>query len=233
MRNPSAPEGRERYDRPSPIFRFSRPSGTENGSRIGPGGSVSLHHRLGSLPPPAGFHAVPFIPFERLSTPCCLNSRRHGFPSLSLSPSFLPNRFAPSIKQGNLCPMASTHLSLHYHIVFSTKHREPSLDAAQRPRIHEYLGGTIRGLKGIPHAVGGTADHVHLLLSLRASHCLADVMREVKSSCAPAGALNLLSSGSGGSARSSLHHRLISVVPPGRCSTGAVKADFWERGVPL
>ena len=77
--------------------------------------------------------------------------------------------------------MASTHLSLHYHIVFSTKHREPSLDAAQRPRIHEYLGGTIRGLKGIPHAVGGTADHVHLLLSLRASHCLADVMREVKS----------------------------------------------------
>ena len=77
--------------------------------------------------------------------------------------------------------MASTHLSLHYHIVFSTKHREPSLDAAQRPRIHEYLGGTIRGLKGIPHAVGGTADHVHLLLSLRASHALADVMREVKS----------------------------------------------------
>ena len=77
--------------------------------------------------------------------------------------------------------MASTHLSLHYHIVFSTKHREPSLDAAQRPRIHEYLGGTIRGLKGIPHAVGGTADHVHLLLSLRASHCLADVIREVKS----------------------------------------------------
>ncbi len=43
------------------------------------------------------------------------------------------------------------------------------------------MGGVIRSLNGIPHAVGGTADHVHVFAGLRATHCLADVMRELKS----------------------------------------------------
>ncbi len=77
--------------------------------------------------------------------------------------------------------MPSTHLSLHYHLVFSTKNREPWMVPKDRNRIHEYIGGTIRGMKGIAHAVGGTADHIHIFAGLRATHCVADVMREVKS----------------------------------------------------
>ena len=77
--------------------------------------------------------------------------------------------------------MPSTHLSLHYHLVFSTKNREPSLNAEHRTRVHEYIGGTIRGMNGIAHAVGGVSDHIHIFAGLRATHCLADVMREIKS----------------------------------------------------
>ena len=77
--------------------------------------------------------------------------------------------------------MASTHLSLHFHLVFSTKNREPMMPTEWRDRIHEYLGGVVRGLGGFAHAVGGTADHVHVFAGLRATHCLADVMRELKS----------------------------------------------------
>ncbi len=33
---------------------------------------------------------------------------------------------------------------------------------------------------GVPEAIGGTADHVHMLVGLRATHCLADVLREIK-----------------------------------------------------
>jgi hypothetical protein len=36
--------------------------------------------------------------------------------------------------------MASTYLSLHYHLVFGTKNREPFIAADWRPRLHEYLG---------------------------------------------------------------------------------------------
>ena len=42
--------------------------------------------------------------------------------------------------------MASTYLSLHYHLVFGTKDRLPLIDSAWRLRLHEYLGGIIRDL---------------------------------------------------------------------------------------
>jgi len=77
--------------------------------------------------------------------------------------------------------MPSTHLSLHYHVIFGTKDHEPVIDKSWRPRLHAYLGGIITSLGGMPEAIGGVADHVHLLLGLRATHCLADVMREIKS----------------------------------------------------
>jgi putative transposase len=76
--------------------------------------------------------------------------------------------------------MGSTYLSLHYHIVFSTKERRPYIADAWRARLHEYLGGTVRGLDGVPESVGGVNDHVHLLVGLRATHALADFVRELK-----------------------------------------------------
>lgn len=78
--------------------------------------------------------------------------------------------------------MASTYLSLHYHIVYSTKNREPLIRPEWRTRLYEYLGGTVNGLGGQPQGVGGVADHVHLLVGLKATHCLADFLRELKKS---------------------------------------------------
>ena len=76
--------------------------------------------------------------------------------------------------------MSSTYLSLHYHLVFSVKNREALITPDWRPRLHEYLGGTIRGMGGYPEGVGGVADHVHLLVGLKATHALSDVLREIK-----------------------------------------------------
>ena len=76
--------------------------------------------------------------------------------------------------------MPSTYLSLHYHVVFSTKNRESSIAGDWRPKLHDYLGGSIRGLGGHSRSVGGVADHVHLLFDLKATHCLSDFMRELK-----------------------------------------------------
>ena len=78
--------------------------------------------------------------------------------------------------------MSSTHFSLYYHIVFSTKHRQPLIFQDWRPRLHAFLGGAIRTLGGVAETVGGTADHVHLLITLRTTHRLADVMRDLKHS---------------------------------------------------
>jgi putative transposase len=78
--------------------------------------------------------------------------------------------------------MGSTYLALHYHLVFSTKNRQPIIDPEWEGRLHEYLGGTVNGLGGVTQGVGGIADHVHLLVGLKATHCLSDFMRELKKS---------------------------------------------------
>jgi REP element-mobilizing transposase RayT len=76
--------------------------------------------------------------------------------------------------------MSSTFLSLHYHLVFSTKGRDPIIAPEWRPSLHKYLAGTCSGLGADCEIVGGTADHVHLLVELRAMHRLSDFMRELK-----------------------------------------------------
>ena len=76
--------------------------------------------------------------------------------------------------------MPSTHVSLRYHVVFSTKNRLPFIENTWRTRLHEYLGGTVRGLGGVPLQVGGVDDHVHLLVGLKAIHAVSDIVREVK-----------------------------------------------------
>jgi REP-associated tyrosine transposase len=76
--------------------------------------------------------------------------------------------------------MGSTFFSLHYHVVFSTKERRPFIKKQWRARVHSYLGGMIRGMNGVGDCIGGVEDHVHLLISLRPAHCLADFMRDLK-----------------------------------------------------
>jgi len=76
--------------------------------------------------------------------------------------------------------MPSTHTSLTYHIVFSTKDRLKLIDSSWKLRLHEYIGGIVKRLEGVPLTIGGTNDHVHILLGLGATHSLADVVREVK-----------------------------------------------------
>lgn len=79
-----------------------------------------------------------------------------------------------------IATMSRTYTSLHYHVIFGTKDRVPFLQTSWRARLHEYLGGVVSGLGAQPQGIGGVADPVHLLLGLRATHCLSDVVREIK-----------------------------------------------------
>jgi REP element-mobilizing transposase RayT len=65
-------------------------------------------------------------------------------------------------------------------VVFSTKNRSPDVQESWRDRLHGYLGGILRGIEVVPEEIGGTSDHVHLLIGLRAIHCLAEVLRVLK-----------------------------------------------------
>ena len=76
--------------------------------------------------------------------------------------------------------MPSTHTSLFYHFVFSTKNRYPFLGSELRPTVHSYLGGILRDVGGIPLEIGGVADHVHVLSPLKPTQSVSAVLREMK-----------------------------------------------------
>ena len=76
--------------------------------------------------------------------------------------------------------MPQTHLALYFHLVFHTKNNDRSIRDEWRERLHEFLGGCVRTAGGIAIAIGGTDDHVHLLISIRATHRLADVVKDIK-----------------------------------------------------
>jgi len=76
--------------------------------------------------------------------------------------------------------MAQSFTNLLYHILFSTKHREPMITSTIENRLYGYLGGIIGGQKGIAFEINGMPDHVHLLVKLSQNKSIADVLRELK-----------------------------------------------------
>jgi len=76
--------------------------------------------------------------------------------------------------------MPQSYTCCHYHVVFSTKGRARLIADDMRDRLYGYMGGIVRNLDGEALRIGGTGDHVHLLIRLHVSRALADVMRELK-----------------------------------------------------
>ncbi len=74
----------------------------------------------------------------------------------------------------------SSFTQLTYHLIFSTKFRQPLIHDAFRERLYEYIGGTIRGLKGHLIEIGGVEDHLHLLANFSPTAALSDVIRDIK-----------------------------------------------------
>ncbi len=76
--------------------------------------------------------------------------------------------------------MPQSFACLHYHLVFSTRHREPWLTADLRPRLFDYLGGVLRAHDGCLVAAGGVEDHVHLLARLGREMAVAEALQLLK-----------------------------------------------------
>jgi len=76
--------------------------------------------------------------------------------------------------------MPSTYANLLYHIIFSTKHREPLVVDAWKEELYRYMGGIIRSKGGISLEIGGMPDHVHILAKLKPAISVADMLKLIK-----------------------------------------------------
>jgi putative transposase len=73
-----------------------------------------------------------------------------------------------------------SYVSAYFHCVFSTKERRPQITPDLRERLWPFLGGIARANKIKAVEIGGTDDHVHLLLSLPATLPISKAMQLIK-----------------------------------------------------
>lgn len=78
--------------------------------------------------------------------------------------------------------MGSTLTNLVYHIIFSTKDREPTIVPEIRGELYRYMGGIIKAEGGGLLEIGGMPDHIHMVVKLKPVHSLAEMMQKVKGS---------------------------------------------------
>jgi REP element-mobilizing transposase RayT len=93
---------------------------------------------------------------------------RHDFPIASPS----THRYPSSV--------ANTYTSLHYHVIFSTKNREPWIRQDIEQRVWSYLGGIARENDMKALLVGGIENHAHLLLGIPASLSVSKALQLLK-----------------------------------------------------
>lgn len=75
--------------------------------------------------------------------------------------------------------MAHSFCSSLFHCVFSTKERRAFITSDFEERLWGYMGGIARDkMKAL--AIGGVADHVHILLSLRSTMAVAKAIQLIK-----------------------------------------------------
>lgn len=76
--------------------------------------------------------------------------------------------------------MPGTFSQILFHIIFSTKEREPWITPDVAVRLYAYIGGIVRAERGSLYAIGGVEDHVHLYLRWRPDGDVSDLLRTVK-----------------------------------------------------
>ena len=75
-----------------------------------------------------------------------------------------------------------SHTHFLYHIVFATKDRMPLIAAAWEAHLYAYIAGIVKNHNGLLLAIGGIADHVHLLVRLEPVTLFPHFMRDLKAS---------------------------------------------------
>lgn len=69
---------------------------------------------------------------------------------------------------------------LFYHVVWSTKNREPLLTPDAEPVIYGYLRNKALGLEAIVYALNGYLDHVHLVASIPPKISVSKFVGQIK-----------------------------------------------------
>ncbi|MDR0695131.1 MAG: IS200/IS605 family transposase [Prevotellaceae bacterium] len=73
-----------------------------------------------------------------------------------------------------------SYTRLLYHIVFRTKYGKPTIPEAHEKELYAYIMGIVNNKKSKLYRIGGTENHIHLLVDIHPTIALSDFMKELK-----------------------------------------------------
>jgi REP element-mobilizing transposase RayT len=78
----------------------------------------------------------------------------------------------------------STYTQILYQIVFSTKHREPTLTKQNREELFRFIWGILEKKNCHLYRINGVEDHLHILTHIHPTISLSSLVKDIKVSSA-------------------------------------------------
>lgn len=72
--------------------------------------------------------------------------------------------------------------TFYIQIVFAVKYRDALIHESWEERLYQYITGIVQNKEQKMLAINGMPDHIHLLIGMKPSCCLSDLVREIKKS---------------------------------------------------
>lgn len=76
--------------------------------------------------------------------------------------------------------MANTYTQIHIHAVFAVQNRNCVIDTKWSDELYRYITGIVQNNNHKLLAINGMPDHVHLLIGLRPTQSISDLMQDIK-----------------------------------------------------
>lgn len=75
-----------------------------------------------------------------------------------------------------------TYSQIYIQLVFAVKGRDSLVNALWEEELYKYITGIVTNKGQKMLAINGMPDHIHLLIGMKPSCCLSDLVREIKKS---------------------------------------------------
>ncbi|MEJ8818793.1 IS200/IS605 family transposase [Lacibacter sp. H407] len=76
--------------------------------------------------------------------------------------------------------MANTYTQIHLQFVFAVKYRLSLIQPSWKEELYKYMTGIVQHYEHKLLIVNGMPDHVHLLIGVRPSQSVSELMKQVK-----------------------------------------------------
>lgn len=74
----------------------------------------------------------------------------------------------------------STYTQLIFHIIFSTKHREPTLLQSEKKRLFAFIHQLLTNKNCHLYRINGMEDHLHILTHIHTTVSVAALIKDIK-----------------------------------------------------